>query len=188
MLVLAYCGLRWSEVAALRVASFDPARRRLTVSSAAGEVDGAGLTWGSPKSHKARWVPVEDMLAAELATFVDGRGPGELLFTVPDGGVLRNRNARRDWSNGAAAAAGAVGLTPHELRHTAASLASSAGANVKAAADARTRVGGDHAGRVRGPVPGRSRGGRTAALGAPCSRWRCPSVAPTGSGEAEWSG
>jgi site-specific recombinase XerC len=35
-------------------------------------------------------------------------------------------------SNGAAAAAGVAGLTPHELRHTSASLGVSAGANVKA--------------------------------------------------------
>jgi len=35
-------------------------------------------------------------------------------------------------ANAAAAAIGEPGLTPHELRHTAASLAVSAGANVKA--------------------------------------------------------
>ena len=46
--------------------------------------------------------------------------------------VARNRTARRAWFNRAAAAIGAPGLTPHELRHTAASLAVSAGANVKA--------------------------------------------------------
>jgi integrase len=45
---------------------------------------------------------------------------------------LRNRNARRAWFDRAAAAIGEDGLTPHELRHTAASLAVSAGANVKA--------------------------------------------------------
>lgn len=46
--------------------------------------------------------------------------------------MLRNRNARRSWFDTAAAAIGEPGLTPHELRHTAASLAVSAGANVKA--------------------------------------------------------
>ena len=54
------------------------------------------------------------------------------MFTGTNGGVLRNRNARRDWFNPAARAIGEPGLTPHELRHTAASLAVSAGANVKA--------------------------------------------------------
>ena len=46
--------------------------------------------------------------------------------------MLRNRNARRDWFNAAARAIGEPDLTPHELRHTAASLAVSAGASVKA--------------------------------------------------------
>ena len=54
------------------------------------------------------------------------------MFTTVNGEVLRNRNARRSWFNRAAAAIGQPGLTPHELRHTAASLAVSSGANVKA--------------------------------------------------------
>jgi integrase len=132
VLVLSYCGLRWSELAALRVGAVDVKRRRLTVSAAVVEVDGEGLVWGSPKSHETRWVPIEPSIADDLGEYVAGRDPGELLFTAPDGGVLRNRNARRAWFNRAAADAGADGLTPHGLRHTAASLAVSAGANVLA--------------------------------------------------------
>jgi hypothetical protein len=48
------------------------------------------------------------------------------------GAVLRNRNARSAWFDAAARAIGEPGFTPHELRHTAASLAIKAGANVKA--------------------------------------------------------
>jgi integrase len=48
------------------------------------------------------------------------------------GRPLRNLNFRRDVFDRAAIDAGLSGLTPHELRHTAASLAVSAGANVKA--------------------------------------------------------
>lgn len=44
---------------------------------------------------------------------------------------LRNRAFRRGWLDEAAAAIGEAGLTPHELRHTAASLAIGAGAHVK---------------------------------------------------------
>lgn len=54
------------------------------------------------------------------------------MFTTVNGDVLRNRNARRSWFDRAATAIGQEGLTPHELRHTAASLAVSSGANVKA--------------------------------------------------------
>jgi integrase len=46
--------------------------------------------------------------------------------------VLRNRIFRRHFLSEATAEIGLPGLTPHELRHTCASLAVSAGANVKA--------------------------------------------------------
>ena len=53
------------------------------------------------------------------------------MFTGAKGGVLRNLNFRRDCFDAAARAAGLTGLTPHELRHTPASLEVSAGANVR---------------------------------------------------------
>lgn len=53
------------------------------------------------------------------------------MFTSLLGKPLRNLNFRRDHFDPAAEAAGLAGLTPHELRHTAASLAVSVGANVK---------------------------------------------------------
>src|SRR3954451_24857317 len=56
----------------------------------------------------------------------------ELAFPSPQGAVLRNRNARSAWFDAAARVIGEPGLTPHELRHTAASLAIKAGANGKA--------------------------------------------------------
>ena len=46
--------------------------------------------------------------------------------------MLRNTNFRPRSFDPAAEKAGLIGLTPHELRHTAASLAIAAGANVKA--------------------------------------------------------
>jgi integrase len=130
--VLAYCGLRWSEIAAMRVYSVDLRRRRMHVKAAVVEVDHHGLVWGTPKSHEARWVPIPGFLADELNPYLARKLPDDLLFTAPDGGVMRNRNARRGWFNRAALEAGAPSLTPHELRHTAASLAVRAGANVKA--------------------------------------------------------
>jgi integrase len=131
--VLAYCGLRWSEIAAIRVYAVDLMRRRIHIKAAVVEVDGEGLVWGTPKSYEARWVPIPKFLVAELRQQIAAKRPDDLLFTAPDGGVMRNRNARRAWFNRAATEAGVPTLTPHELRHTAASLASlSAGANVLA--------------------------------------------------------
>jgi integrase len=132
VLVLAYCGLRWSELAGLKVARVDLMRRRIEVAEAVTEIDGGTIVWGTPKSHERRSVPLPRFLADELLPHLAGRPGDDLVFTAPAGGVMRNRTARRAWFNRAAAAIGAPGLTPHELRHTAASLAVSAGANVKA--------------------------------------------------------
>jgi integrase len=132
VLVLAYCGLRWSEVAALRVENVDLLRRRLDIAQAVTEVNGGQLTWNTPKNHERRTVPIPRFLVDELAGHLAGRGRNELVFAAPEGSVLRNRNARRSWFDAAAAAIDEPGLTPQELRHTAASLAVSAGANVKA--------------------------------------------------------
>src|SRR5690242_1191502 len=131
VLLLAYCGLRWGELAALRVGRVDLMRRRVTVAEALTEVRGR-LVWGMPKSHQVRSVPIPRFLVDELMAHLAGRDPDALVFLGPRGGVLRNLNFRRDAFDAAAAAAGLGGLTPHELRHTAASLAVSAGANVKA--------------------------------------------------------
>src|SRR5690349_13431247 len=101
--------------------SIDVTRRRMTIDQAVVEVDGHGLVWGEPKSYEVRWVAIPDFLVKELAQHTNGRPKDNLLFTSPEGGVLRNRNARRAWFDRAAASAGVPGLTPHELRHTAAS-------------------------------------------------------------------
>jgi integrase len=132
VLVLAYCGLRWSELAALRVGRLDLMRRRVIVGEAMTEVNGGRLVWGTPKSHESRSVPIPRILIDDLAIHVADKGRDDLVFTTPNGAPLRNRNARRDWFDAAASSIGEPGLTPHELRHTAASLAVGAGANVKA--------------------------------------------------------
>jgi hypothetical protein len=77
-------------------------------------------------------VPLPRFLVDELARTVVNRPADELAFPSPQGAVLRNRNARAAWFDAAARAIGEPGLTPHELRHTAASLAIKSGANVKA--------------------------------------------------------
>jgi integrase len=132
VLVLAYCGLRWSELAALRVGRLDLMRRRVIVAEGMTEVNGGRLVWGSPKSHESRSVPIPRILIDDFAVHVAAKGRDDLVFTTRNGAPLRNRNARRDWFDAAASSIGEPGLTPHELRHTAASLAVSAGANVKA--------------------------------------------------------
>ena len=132
VLVLAYCGLRWGELAALKVARVDLLRRRVHVAESVTEVENGRLDWGLPKSHARRWVPLPRFLVEDLAVHLAGLDPDALVFPSTAGTALRVSNARRSWFDRAAADVGVPGLTPHELRHTAASLAVSAGANVKA--------------------------------------------------------
>jgi integrase len=89
------------------------------------------LTWGTPKSHQARQVPIPRSLVTLLTEAMARKGPDDLVFTTWRSRPLRNLNFRRDVFDRASMDAGPRGLTPHEPRHTAASLAISAGANVK---------------------------------------------------------
>jgi integrase len=131
ILTLGFCGLRWGEVAALKVKRVDPLRRRLTVAESVTEVGGR-LVWGTPKSHQTRQVPIPRSLVELLTIVIAGKDADALVFTTWRGRPLRNLNFRRDVFDKAAVDAGVPDLVPHELRHTAASLAVSAGANVKA--------------------------------------------------------
>ncbi len=57
VLVLGYCGLRWSELAALRVQELDLLRRQVLV-EAVTEVDGSRLVWGHPPVPRPPLVPL----------------------------------------------------------------------------------------------------------------------------------
>lgn len=131
VLLLAYCGLRWGEAVGLRVADLDMLRRRVNVVRNAVQV-GASIEVGTPKSDKPRSIPIPAFLVEELAAHCVGKPRDALVFPGPDGDFLRRPNSERGWFRSAARKAGAEELTPHDLRHTAASLAVSAGANVKA--------------------------------------------------------
>ncbi|WP_240748910.1 tyrosine-type recombinase/integrase [Mycobacterium paragordonae] len=115
--------------------------------------ESGGLVWSAPKTQERRSVPFPAVLADELAAMMVGKGREDLVFTDQRGGVLRNSNwrarvfedalravkaaavaqrAKEVAATGAATTPEFPTITPHDLRHTAASLAVSAGANVKA--------------------------------------------------------
>lgn len=93
---------------------------------------GLEVTYGTPKTHQHRSVPIPRSLVDELAEHMAGRDPDDLVFTSPRGAALRSHNFRSRVFTPAAKEIGVPQLTPHDLRHTAASLAVQAGANVKA--------------------------------------------------------
>jgi integrase len=91
-------------------------------------VDGKFIV-GSPKSSKGRTVGLPGFVA-DLLTAGE---PDALVFPDSAGGHMRGTNVRRRWWAQAVAAAGLdANFKLHELRHTAASLAIQAGANIKA--------------------------------------------------------
>ena len=130
ILTLAFTGLRFGELAALKVRRFDVARKRMNIMESVTEV-GSTLVWTTPKTHQTRSVPVPSQLAAMLEERCEGKQPDDLIFTSPLGKTLRLSNWRKNVFDPACQAAGIEGLRPHDLRHTAASLAIQSGANVK---------------------------------------------------------
>jgi integrase len=135
--VLGTCGLRFGEVAELRWRDVDLDSLRLRVARSVTLVDGQFVI-GSPKSSHGRTVSLPQFVADLLE-------PGDttaLVFPDSGGGHMRGSNVRRRWWSRAVATAELFPRTVggevtyefklHELRHTAASLAIQAGANVKA--------------------------------------------------------
>ncbi len=131
VLVLAYCGLRWGEAAGLRVRDVDLARRRINVNRNAVEV-GSTIEVGTPKTHKRRSVPFPATLAPALAEACVGKRADDLVFSDLRGDFIKRAHNDIGWFGSAVRTAGLDRITPHSLRHTAASLAVRSGANVKA--------------------------------------------------------
>lgn len=135
VLFLAYTGLRWGEATGLRVKHVDRVRRRVSVEENAVMV-GGHIEVGTPKTHEIRSAPYPAFLVSAVDDAVEGKRQDDLLFG--DGKIhMRLPNSVRGWFTGAVERVQAVDedfprVTPHDLRHTAASLAISAGANVKA--------------------------------------------------------
>lgn len=129
VLMLAYTGLRWGEAVGLRVGDLDVLRKRALIHENAVQ-SGTSIHVGTPKAHKQRSVPLPEFLVPLLARQCEGKQRADLLFG--DGTHLRRPHAVSGWFSKAATTAKGPRVTPHDLRHTAASLAVSAGANVKA--------------------------------------------------------
>ncbi len=130
----AYTGLRAGELIALRRKHLDLLRRVITVVEQVQYVGGRHLTL-PPKSAAGRRsvslpAVVADDLTEHLGHFAEPGAEG-LVFPAPSGGFLRLENFRKRVWLPAVAKAGLAPLRIHDLRHTCASLAIAAGADVK---------------------------------------------------------
>lgn len=106
-------------------------RRRLIDSVNAVELCG-GHRVGPTKARKPRAVPVPCFVLDELSRRCDRKRSDELIFPSKSGGYLRRPRSGDGWFAGALRRAGLEPMTIHDLRHTCAALAVSAGANVLA--------------------------------------------------------
>src|SRR4051794_39853446 len=129
-----------------RRSSIGRSQRRVT------EVDEA-MVFGTPKTHQHRSVVVPGFLREKFGMHVAAKAPVDLVLASRTGTPLRVQNFRRDRFDRASEAVGVPGLTPHELRHTAASFAIASGASGESGAiDARPCLRADDPGPLRAPV------------------------------------
>ncbi len=134
VLLLAYSGIRWGELAGLRIGHLDLLRRRITLTDNAVTV-GSRVVVGPLKGHRHRTVSVPRFVADALAPLCAGKGRDELLWIDAKGQPVKPPGSKDSWLSGAVARcmkadATFPRVTAHDLRHTYASLAISAGANV----------------------------------------------------------
>ncbi|MGP4058440.1 tyrosine-type recombinase/integrase [Mycobacterium sp. 4D054] len=132
--LLATTGLRWGEMAALRVRDVDLGSSRIRVERSASKVNAETII-GTTKTHAARSVAVSASVLKLMAPAMVGKSPDELLWSRANGQPLRPPTTTH-WFGAAvkrcqAADATFPRITVHELRHTAASLMIANKASVK---------------------------------------------------------
>ena len=134
ILVAAFGGLRWGELAGLRRKRVDLEAGTVTVTEQLLEVNGA-FSLGPPKSAAGRRTvtlpaAVVAALGEHLARYT-AKQPDAFVFLSSQGHHLRRSNFNRRIWRPATRAAGVEGLRVHDLRHTAGTLATAAGGSLR---------------------------------------------------------
>jgi len=132
-------GLRWGEVAGLRVRSLDLLGRRITVDEQITRGVKGRIVVGPPKSEASRrtlaiagWV-AEDLSAHLALRGLTGADADAFVFARPDGQPLAYANWRRAVWQPACDRAGLVGCQFHDLRRSNATTLVAEGVDVKTA-------------------------------------------------------
>ncbi|MGO1380037.1 MAG: tyrosine-type recombinase/integrase [Corynebacterium sp.] len=125
VLTLGTVGLRWGELAGLRVMDVDVKRRRLHIRQNAVRVRGR-IVLGTPKTHEARTVAVSHRVLDLIAPQLEGKAPAELVWAQGDGTALKPPGHGK-WLDTAVKRCQADDatfprVTAHGLRHVAAGI------------------------------------------------------------------
>lgn len=140
ILTLGTCGLRDGEARALRVRNIDFDKRRIAVESTFERTNTEGWIENPPKTWERRDVAVPAVTIDALRELCADKAPDDFVFRQPNGEMMpqqkRAHVAKKEgafqWFGRAIVDSGVPSLRIHDLRHTTASIAISAGANVKA--------------------------------------------------------
>jgi integrase len=139
MVYLAALGLRWGEIAGLRVGRIDFLRQTITIAVQRTAADGSHMVEGEPKTKAGkRTISVPDWMTAMLADHLAARGltgadADAHVFVTVKGNPLTYTNWWGDVWVPARALAGFPDLHFHDLRHTAATVMVTGGVDPKTA-------------------------------------------------------
>jgi integrase len=126
VLTAAYSGLRWSELAGLKVYRLDLPRNRIRVEETL--VEAGHLMTGPPKTERSRrWVTLPQSVTFAIAEHLRLHPSSEYVFTSPNGGPLRRQNFMRRVWRPAVQRAGLEGFRFRNLRHSHATWALESG-------------------------------------------------------------
>lgn len=133
--LLGTSGCRWGEAVGLTVGDVNPLRGRISVTKSASTVGGRVVV-GATKGRRDRVIAATPAVFELLVPLMAGKSPDCLLWEKRGGGHLTTPSKRSWWHSAVDACVAEDSsfpsfLTPHDLRHTAASLLISNGASVK---------------------------------------------------------
>ena len=133
VVMAAYTGMRFGEIAGLSIEQLNLLGRRVTVSQQLSEVAGT-LSITEPKSAASKWaISLPRFLCEEVGQYLTEHPPSQdrLVFQAPSGGPIRRTNFRRRVWLPAVESVGRVGFRFHDLRHSHAAILISQGEHPK---------------------------------------------------------
>jgi len=140
VLLSAWCGLRWAEVAELRRGDFGPGCETVTVSRTVNHRGGCQID--TTKSGKARTVVIPPHIRADIKAHLDTQtkaGADALLFVPVRGGChLDNKTFADSYLKPAFKSIGRDTATHHDLRHYAGTMTARVGGSL---AETMARLG-----------------------------------------------
>lgn len=129
VLLAGISGLRWAEIIGLQVQDIDSTGKYIQVTRSLSEVNGH-FHAGGTKTGQTRVVYLPEILQSRLQVLLIGKRPDDLVFTNSVGNPISLANFTKRIFQPGIESSGIPRITPHDLRHTAASNAISSGANV----------------------------------------------------------